>query len=210
MEKEKNNNPMTEKKKRKNTFVDVDIFDPNAQTRPKKRITELPNGDRITTPGSGAYSNGIVFSSNSNYETPLPSINAMGDAWQPAAPPVASSTWHPASNAQVQTQQSAYGLNTWTGKNKSKVVLKAGGETWEDPSLADWDSEDFRIFCGDLGNEVNDEHLRAAFMRFGHVQRVRVVRDKKNRKITWVWFRFIRFSSRWSKSLKRNEWKIYW
>uniref|UniRef100_A0A1I7XAR7 RRM domain-containing protein n=1 Tax=Heterorhabditis bacteriophora TaxID=37862 RepID=A0A1I7XAR7_HETBA len=27
-------------------------------------------------------------------------------------------------------------------------------QVWEDPSLAEWDRNDFRIFCGDLGNEV--------------------------------------------------------
>ncbi|KAL5468848.1 hypothetical protein EMCRGX_G029971 [Ephydatia muelleri] len=27
---------------------------------------------------------------------------------------------------------------------------------WEDPTLDEWDPNDFRIFCGDLGNDVND------------------------------------------------------
>lgn len=38
---------------------------------------------------------------------------------------------------------------------------------WEDQSLADWgDGDDFRIFCGDLGNDVNDELLTRTFNKF--------------------------------------------
>ncbi|KAI7730652.1 hypothetical protein M8C21_001005 [Ambrosia artemisiifolia] len=49
---------------------------------------------------------------------------------------------------------------------KKAVPRKAAGQTWEDPTLADWPQNDFRIFCGDLGNEVNDDVLTKAFSRF--------------------------------------------
>src|SRR5690606_12074374 len=41
-------------------------------------------------------------------------------------------------------------------KKKWKVLRKGGGEVWEDPTLEEWPENDFRIFCGDLGNEVSD------------------------------------------------------
>ncbi|XP_075244218.1 uncharacterized protein LOC142338377 [Convolutriloba macropyga] len=63
-----------------------------------------------------------------------------------------------------------------------KFVRAAGGETWEDPSLLDWDLSDFRVFCGDLGNEVTDEHLRRAFSNYPSLQKVKVVRDKRTNK----------------------------
>jgi len=34
---------------------------------------------------------------------------------------------------------------------------QTAGVIWEDPSLDDWPDNDFRIFVGDLGNEVSDE-----------------------------------------------------
>jgi hypothetical protein len=43
------------------------------------------------------------------------------------------------------------------GKKDKKTVRVAGGQTWEDQSLSDWADDDFRIFAGDLGNDVNDE-----------------------------------------------------
>ncbi len=44
------------------------------------------------------------------------------------------------------------------------------------------DLEDYRIFVGNLGNEVSDEALKRAFNQFKSISRARVVRDKKNGK----------------------------
>ncbi|GLE01795.1 hypothetical protein PINS_up010633 [Pythium insidiosum] len=60
------------------------------------------------------------------------------------------------------------------GKPKKNLRM-AGGEIWEDPTLADWPDDDFRLFVGDLGNEVNDEILSHAFSRYASFQRARVV-----------------------------------
>lgn len=61
---------------------------------------------------------------------------------------------------------------------KRAIPCKAAGQTWEDPTLADWPENgariycagpryhDFRLFCGDLGNEVNDDVLSKAFSRY--------------------------------------------
>ncbi|KAL5990557.1 hypothetical protein ACLOJK_011459 [Asimina triloba] len=49
---------------------------------------------------------------------------------------------------------------------KKAIPRKAAGQSWEDPTLADWPENDYRLFCGDLGNEVNDEVLSKAFSRF--------------------------------------------
>ncbi|KAM0037601.1 putative RNA recognition motif domain, nucleotide-binding alpha-beta plait domain superfamily [Helianthus debilis subsp. tardiflorus] len=38
---------------------------------------------------------------------------------------------------------------------------------------------DYRLFCGDLGNEVNDDVLSKAFSRFPSFNMARVVRDKR-------------------------------
>lgn len=43
-------------------------------------------------------------------------------------------------------------------------------------------ADDFRLFCGDLGNEVNDETLAAAFRCYPSFNKARVVRDKRTLK----------------------------
>lgn len=40
---------------------------------------------------------------------------------------------------------------------------------WEDATLADWPDNDYRLFCGNLGNEVSDEVLANAFRKFIHL-----------------------------------------
>ncbi|KAK6742314.1 hypothetical protein RB195_009900 [Necator americanus] len=66
---------------------------------------------------------------------------------------------------------------------KPKKYLRAGGgQVWEDSSLAEWDKNDFRIFCGDLGNEVSDELLAKAFRKYPSFRKAKVVRDSRSNK----------------------------
>lgn len=67
-------------------------------------------------------------------------------------------------------------------KKDRKTVRIAGGTIWEDHSLADWPDDDFRIFCGDLGNDVNDEVLTRTFNKYPSFQRAKVIRDKRTGK----------------------------
>ncbi|XP_040021525.1 RNA-binding protein 42 [Gasterosteus aculeatus] len=63
-----------------------------------------------------------------------------------------------------------------------KCIRTAAGTSWEDASLLEWESDDFRIFCGDLGNEVNDDILARAFSRYPSFLKAKVVRDKRTGK----------------------------
>ena len=67
-------------------------------------------------------------------------------------------------------------------KKSKKIVRTGGGQIWEDPSLKEWDANDFRIFCGDLGNDVTDEVLQRTFGRYPSFQKAKVIRDKKSNK----------------------------
>ncbi|GAV82987.1 RRM_1 domain-containing protein [Cephalotus follicularis] len=79
-------------------------------------------------------------------------------------------------------------------ENKKKAVpRKAAGQTWEDPTLAEWPENDYRVFCGDLGNEVNDDVLSKAFARFPSFNMARVVRDKRTGKTKG--YGFVSFSN---------------
>ncbi|VDM52546.1 unnamed protein product [Angiostrongylus costaricensis] len=62
------------------------------------------------------------------------------------------------------------------------LMYKTFFQVWEDSSLAEWDKNDFRIFCGDLGNEVSDELLAKAFRKYPSFQKAKVVRDSRSNK----------------------------
>lgn len=63
-----------------------------------------------------------------------------------------------------------------------QTMRVAGGQVWEDHSLSDWTDDDFRIFCGDLGNDVNDEMLTRTFNKFPSFMKAKVIRDKRTGK----------------------------
>lgn len=67
-------------------------------------------------------------------------------------------------------------------KKPKKFLRVAGGTTWEDPTLAEWDPNDYRVFCGDLGNDVTDELLTSTFEKYASFVKARVIRDKRTNK----------------------------
>lgn len=67
-------------------------------------------------------------------------------------------------------------------KKNKKIIRMAGGQIWEDNSLLEWEDDDFRIFCGDLGNDVTDEILTRAFSKYQSFLKAKVVRDKRSNK----------------------------
>ena len=42
--------------------------------------------------------------------------------------------------------------------------------------------DDYHIFCGDLGNDVNDEILARSFRHYPSFQKANVIRDKHSKK----------------------------
>ncbi len=70
----------------------------------------------------------------------------------------------------------------YQNKKDEKTLRKMGGEVWFDPSLDEWPDNDFRVFVGDLGNEVQDDGLKSAFSKYKSVAKVKVVRDTQSGK----------------------------
>jgi RNA recognition motif-containing protein len=62
------------------------------------------------------------------------------------------------------------------------VYRSAAGDRWQDKTLGDWPENDYRIFVGDLGTEVSDDHLARAFGKYASFQKARVVKDKTTQK----------------------------
>jgi hypothetical protein len=69
-------------------------------------------------------------------------------------------------------------------------VRKAAGKKWIDPQLAQWPENDFRIFVGNLGNEVTDGILSHAFSSrypsFNMAKVMKSSRDGKNKGFGFV------------------------
>jgi len=65
---------------------------------------------------------------------------------------------------------------------KRKYLRAAAGKVWDDPSLADWPQNDYRLFCGDLGNEVNDNTLAKVFSKYATFAKAKIIRDKRTQK----------------------------
>mmetsp|Transcript_10164 Transcript_10164/g.25875 ORF Transcript_10164/g.25875 Transcript_10164/m.25875 type:complete len:329 (+) Transcript_10164:181-1167(+) len=69
---------------------------------------------------------------------------------------------------------------------------QAAGTKWVDPTLSEWPDDDYRIFVGDLGKEVNDELLSKAFQKYPSFNKAKIVRDKRSGKSKG--FGFVSFS----------------
>jgi hypothetical protein len=63
-----------------------------------------------------------------------------------------------------------------------RVIRKVADQTWEDPTLAEWRDDDFRLFVGDLGNEVSDDTLIKVFSKYPSFLKAKVIRDKRSGK----------------------------
>ena len=62
--------------------------------------------------------------------------------------------------------------------NNWRIYRKGAGMIWEDESLNEWPENDYRIFVGDLGNEVNDQVLANAFIKYPSFAKAKVIRNK--------------------------------
>ncbi|KAF9394926.1 RNA-binding protein 42 [Podila verticillata] len=71
-----------------------------------------------------------------------------------------------------------------TAKDKAAatVVRSAAGQTWQDSTLLEFEENDFRLFAGDLGNEITDDLLSKTFSKYPSFLKAKVVRDKKTQK----------------------------
>ncbi|CAI5444113.1 unnamed protein product [Caenorhabditis angaria] len=92
-------------------------------------------------------------------------------------------------------------------QSKKKYVRGGGGQVWEDPSLAEWDDNDFRVFCGDLGNEVSEELLAKAFRKYPSFQKAKVVRESRTNKSKGYGFVSFRDSEDYIRAMREMDGK---
>jgi hypothetical protein len=104
----------------------------------------------------------------------------------------------------AHTGKGATGVVIPKGQKRKTVLRKGGGKLWEDPTLLEWDSCEcerypdltshvlikllslawFRLFVGDVSNDVTDEILSQAFAKYPTFTKARVIRDKLSAKVS--------------------------
>jgi len=73
---------------------------------------------------------------------------------------------------------------------RDTVIRKGNGKTWEDPTLLDWDPKWFRLFVGDVSNDVNERTLDEAFAKYPSFCKSKVVRDRLSLKAKYGFIAF--------------------
>ncbi|CAK5275536.1 unnamed protein product, partial [Mycena citricolor] len=76
------------------------------------------------------------------------------------------------------------------GGKRTTVLRKGGGKVWEDQTLLDWNPSWFRLFVGDLSNDVSDDVLSNAFNKYPSFQKGRVIRDRLSQKAKYGFIAF--------------------
>ncbi|KAG8230969.1 hypothetical protein J437_LFUL003927 [Ladona fulva] len=128
--------------------------------------------------GSGASVTSVVSVAGSSSTSVNRNIGGRGDKSKPSVVPLMSINVNPGIVASLGDDSSA----PKKAKKSKKIIRTAGGQQWEDNSLTEWDDDDYRIFCGDLGNDVTDEVLTRAFSKYQSFLKAKVVRDKRTNK----------------------------
>ncbi len=68
--------------------------------------------------------------------------------------------------------------------------------------------DDFRIFCGDLGNEVTDETLSRVFSKYPSFLKAKVVRDKRTNKTKGFGFASFRDPNDFARAMREMNGKF--
>ncbi|KAJ7180122.1 RNA-binding domain-containing protein [Mycena crocata] len=134
--------------------------------------------------------------------------NPYYQAYQGPAYPAASSSHAPVpANAYeydvgILAQQSVYvpgamidkrggsGGKLAKGGKRTTVLRKGGGKVWEDQTLLEWNPSWFRLFVGDLSNDVSDDVLSNAFSKYASFTKARVIRDRLSQKAKYGFIAF--------------------
>lgn len=184
-------------------------FDPSvgAYEESKEEIAEREflkrEADRFTKPGQkqdgsdtndsaqagqdnygGQRSSGAATSQGGGMHGDQGGANSFQAAFMPPPLPVPA-PMHNMHGAPLNAPKTAAPLGPPAGPPPGvpdKVMRTAGGKKWEDNSLAEWPADDYRMFCGNLGNEVDDSTLARTFGKYPSFQKAKIVRDGRTKK----------------------------
>lgn len=72
-------------------------------------------------------------------------------------------------------------LKSSSGPSNSKAVLRHDpktGKTWYDATLTDWDPSHYRLFVGNVGDDVTEELLIQTFMKYKSLSKVKIPKEE--------------------------------
>ncbi|PFH52775.1 hypothetical protein AMATHDRAFT_139126 [Amanita thiersii Skay4041] len=90
----------------------------------------------------------------------------------------------------MNDKRSGAGGKLAKGGKRVTVLRKGGGKVWEDQTLLEWNPSWFRLFVGDLSNDVSDDVLASAFGKYPSFQKARVIRDRLSGKAKYGFVAF--------------------
>ncbi|EGG18849.1 ssRNA-binding protein [Cavenderia fasciculata] len=182
--------------------------------------SKLKTGDTTTTsPSSSTSSSSSTTSTTTNKMIPSSLLKKKIIQKKPAATPSTTSTTSTTASV-ISSKAVTYSASTISKLQESnevklpsyvsqvmrekpmvtmeepkklKYTMGLGNDTWEDATLSEWNSNDYRLFVGQLGNEVTDEMLGQAFARYPSFEKAKVIREKKSQKTKG--FGFVAFTS---------------
>jgi len=76
------------------------------------------------------------------------------------------------------------------GGKRTTVLRKGAGTVYEDQTLLEWNPAWFRLFVGDLSNDVSDDVLANAFNKYTSFTKARVIRDRLSGKAKYGFVAF--------------------
>jgi len=150
--------------------------------------------------GVGYYLEGASTSAASS-SSALPHASVHSSAGSSSALMAPSS--HTYTSVAASSSKSPVGHAKAETSRAPNTMRTIAGMTWEDKSLAEWPDDDFRVFIGDLGNEVNDDVLTHAFQKYPSFQKAKVVRDGRTNKSKG--YGFVSFRDPWDMTKALRE-----
>ncbi|KYQ88356.1 ssRNA-binding protein [Tieghemostelium lacteum] len=173
-----------------NTFIPASLM--------KKRMLNKPSNTTVSTIGGGnsaaeKKSSSVLVSKAVTYSAST--ITALQESKVEESKP-------PSYYSQIAKLQPQV---TMEPPKQVKYKLAGGGESWEDPTLSEWDPNDFRIFVGEIGNDVTDEMLKQAFTKYPSFLKAKIVRDSKTQKSKGYGFVSFSNSKDYLKALKEMD-----
>ncbi|SPO22423.1 related to RNA-binding protein [Ustilago trichophora] len=138
------------------------------------------SGGEATSSAAGyadpsAAANPYYFANQNAAQPPQSSNEAFVDPFAPASSSTSSAAKE---NTRYDEQGRIIPGKLRKGETRPTVLRRAAGKIWEDQTLLEWDPSHKRLFVGDLGNDVSDETLSAAFDKYPSFSKARVVRKK--------------------------------
>ena len=142
---------------------------PNNNTNNNNNNNNHGTNDRYFGPGSNGRGGG---------NRPGMSLPPLPPGPMPPLPPGPSPP--PGINSNTIHNQNGNNNNN-SNKQAKPIVRMAAGKSWVDSTLSEWPENDFRIFVGNLGADVDDTIFYNHFKsRYASVAMSKIVRDAKD------------------------------